>query len=202
MTCLRRKESGDAKIKDQIDMIYRYTGMKSIEFMNDFIANKSSRALRIPSVIKDAVSFKKVLERVRTEEGDDYPYAWILESANLNQLAHRNFPDLYTAAIAWCVFTGKITQSGSGRTNFKRSDLPTVHPKSEIEKEATKPLDAFSSQTITLEEHDLLRDIGINLTVHRLKEGQKPDCDKTYMKEDDYKLFLQRRRKTEEEDSE
>ena len=115
------------------------TGLKSFEFMDQFIKAGDNRALLIDLVLAQASNFLRDWSAYLTAYKEVASHGRILNIPGI--LTNSSNPDLYLASMTWCQFTGRIGKSN----NFKMSNIITVASASDKKEEAVKKLGGKSS---------------------------------------------------------
>jgi hypothetical protein len=155
-------------ILDQVRMVLREYGLKSVLLMEEFITMKS-RAILLPAIARQAVSLKKVLIELREKHKDLFPYMRIYPLEGAEKLNHRDYPDLYYAAVKLATRNKALGQEG----RFQMSDLLTTIPRTEIEEEVGKKIRVATTISAETEEH--LTYLGITLAQRRRHEEDEDE---------------------------
>lgn len=155
-------------ILDQVKMVLKEFGLKSVLLMEEFIALKS-KAILLPAIARQAVALKKTLSALREKHGEKFPYMRIYPLEGAEKLNHRDYPDLYYAAVKLATRNRALGQEG----RFQMSDLPTTIPKTEIEEEVVKKIRVVT--TISAETEENLTFLGITLAQRRQREDEEDD---------------------------
>lgn len=103
---------------DQMHLIYEYYGMAGITAMETFVTEANNLPLFLQNVATQAVTFRDKLATIKEECGAKWKYARVLTPDALKPLNHRNYPDLYNAAIVSAQNKGLLTA-----TNYQKSDF-------------------------------------------------------------------------------
>lgn len=86
------------KLKDQILMVYKYSGMKAAHLMNSYLG-MAPVALALSAVGANAVAFRIAYDQLQEAEGANFPYTKLLGRGH--ELNNANFPDLYYCALTY-----------------------------------------------------------------------------------------------------
>ncbi|QRK69400.1 nucleocapsid [Solenopsis invicta virus 15] len=155
-------------ILDQVKMVLKEFGLKSVLLMEEFIALKS-KAILLPAIARQAVALKKALIALREKHKEKFPYMRIYPLEGAERLNHRDYPDLYYAAVKLATRNRALGQEG----RFQMSDLPTTIPKTEIEEEVVKKIRVLT--TISAETEENLTFLGITLAQRRQRDEDEDE---------------------------
>jgi len=87
-----RQTINPTKIKDQIDMVYKYVGMKASVLMRSFI-NLGPLVLALENVRAQAKAFKVTYDTLQAQEQTNFSYLKL--QGKWQDLNHGTYPDLY-----------------------------------------------------------------------------------------------------------
>ncbi|QPB73974.1 nucleoprotein [Hymenopteran orino-related virus OKIAV85] len=113
---------------DQIRMVLKDYGLKSILLMDAFISSKN-RALELAPIAKQAVDMRRNLQRLKETLGQKFAYIKLYPLPGADLLNHREYPDLYYAAISSALASGDLGKEG----RYIMSDVQTTISKPLIE---------------------------------------------------------------------
>lgn len=125
---------------DQMRMVLKDWGMKSILCMEAFISTKN-RALELAPIAQQAVDLMAALKTATSQKGASFSYMELYPLAGSEKLHHRNYPDLYFAAIRESIASGDLGKEG----RFIMTDVQTQLPKNVIEEACEKRVRAVST---------------------------------------------------------
>jgi len=116
----------------------------------------------IEAVSVQADKLRNEITRLKEKYGDLFPYMSVFPLEGVEALHHRNYPDLYYAAVK----TAQKAQAVGPEGRYIITDVQTTVPKPVIEKMIDQPLDVEATISETTKE--ILERRGIN--VRRLIE--------------------------------
>lgn len=158
---------------DQIKLVLNGYGLKSLHVMEGF-ATVGSRAIFLLAIAKQAWELKKVLEDLRRQHGELYPYMRVFPLEEVDRAHHRNFPDLYYASVRLAQKNKELGPEG----RYVMTDVITTISKSLIDDQVTmtyriKPqLDEITK--------NYLKEIGVDPEqATRRRRGDDEDEDET-----------------------
>ncbi|KAK2577925.1 hypothetical protein KPH14_000950 [Odynerus spinipes] len=126
-------------VLEQIRMVLREYGLKSIYLMEAFITRKN-RALELAPVAQQAVDLKAALQEQRALHREKFAYLKLYPLEGADTLNHRNFPDLYYAAVKTAIEEGQLGE----KDRYAMSEVQTMLSKAQIENMAGKSVRARS----------------------------------------------------------
>jgi len=142
-------------ILDQVIMVLKDFGLKSIYVMEAF-STSNNKAIIIKSVARQAVELKRTLRELREKHGPNFPYLRIFPLEGVEKIYHRNYPDLYYAAISTAIRSGDLGKEGQ----YIMSNVQIVASKAMIEEYTRKRL--ITEQAIDAETRENLEELGID----------------------------------------
>jgi hypothetical protein len=84
-------DTNPPKVKDQVNMVYHYTGMKAAVLMRSYI-RLGPLVLSIPSVLTQAKEFKSAYDALQESTGSRFPYTRLMGGGQ--DLNHALLPDV------------------------------------------------------------------------------------------------------------
>lgn len=94
-------QEGTALVQDalaQVKMILQNYGLRSAILMKGFIT-AGSRVIFLPAIAHQARILKKAMEELKAKHGEMFPYIRVFPLDGADRLNHRNYPNLYYAAV-------------------------------------------------------------------------------------------------------
>lgn len=111
----------------QVKMILQNYGLRSALLMEGFIT-AGSRAIFLPAIAQQAWTLKKAMEDLKSRHGDMFPYIRVFPLDGADRLNHRNYPDLYYAAINRAIRNKELGPEGQ----YVMTEITTTIPKTTI----------------------------------------------------------------------
>ncbi|UDL13956.1 MAG: hypothetical protein [Xiangshan Nyami-like virus] len=152
---------------DQVRMVLKEWGLKSILCMDSFIATKN-RALELAPIAQQAVDMRKNLARLRDQYKDMFPYIKLYPLKGAETLHHREYPDLYYAAIKEAILSGDLGKEG----RYLMTEVQTTIPRSLIDETCEKKVRA--RQTIGEQTKLNLEYLGYEIDYEDDRESSPP----------------------------
>lgn len=118
-------------VMDQVRLVLIEYGMKSVLMMEAFVA-AHNRALELASVAVQTRDLRNKLKELRELHGAKFPFLKLVPLARADELHHRNYPDLYYAAISTAVHENALGAQG----RFRMTEVSTTLSKTLIEEYA------------------------------------------------------------------
>ncbi|KMQ82686.1 nucleoprotein [Lasius niger] len=158
------------KVLEQIKMVLHGYGLKSTEVMCGFTTS-DSEALLIPQVNQQTIDLKKVVAELKAQHGPLYPYLRVFPLPGADRLHHRNYPDLYYAAVSTAVHNKDLGVEG----RYQMTDDQTTTSKAVIDRMADRLLHARVGVDQTTIQN--LAELGITLPRRRMRRDDDDDED-------------------------
>lgn len=111
----------------QVKMILQNYGLRSVLLMEGFIT-AGSKAIFLPAIAQQVWTLKKTMEELKTKHGEMFPYVRVFPLEGADRLNHRNYPDLYYAAVNRAIKNKKLGPEGQ----YVMTEITTTIPKTTI----------------------------------------------------------------------
>lgn len=95
----------------QVKMILQNYGLRSALLMEGFIT-AGSRAIFLPAIAQQAWTLRKAMEEFKEKHGEMFPYIRVFPLEGSDKLNHRNYPDLYYAAVSRAIKNKELGPEG------------------------------------------------------------------------------------------
>ena len=141
---------------DQVRMVLLNFGLKLILMMEAFIASHN-KSLELYPVATQAAEMLKKFNELREYHKENFPYLKLNPLDKADELNHRNYPDLYYAAISTAIHEKAL---GIER-RYKMTDVQTTLSKPTIEEYADKK--PRKGRKMDQKNKEILKEIGYPL---------------------------------------
>jgi len=152
----REREPFVAGMVEQVLMITKDFGLKSVYLM-DSLLTAGNKDILIEAVSVQADRLRGEITRLKEKYGELFPYMSVFPLEGVEALHHRNYPDLYYAAVK----TAQKAQALGPEGRYIMTDVQTTIPKPVIEKMIDQPLEVEATISETTKE--ILERRGINV---------------------------------------
>lgn len=136
-------ELSPPKLKDQVDLVYKFMGMSVTVLMRSYIS-LGLLVSALENVKTQAKNFKTVYDELQKKEETEFPYMKIMGRGQ--ELRHGEYPDLYFCAMFHYDAIGALGPNG----RFTKTDVTTLTSRKLLEKYAK-----WSAAGTSISEHSI-----------------------------------------------